>query len=57
MQTLGRNCTADNCKFIWSAAVPKADNVANELFAAYMRKNGYSHNPPAQMCPASPAAK
>jgi hypothetical protein len=57
MQTLGGNCTADNCKFIWSAATPAGDNVANELFAAYMQRNGYSHNPPAALCTASPSAK
>ena len=57
MQTIGGNCTADNCKFIWSAATPAGDNVANELFAAYMQRNGYSHNPPAALCTASPSAK
>jgi hypothetical protein len=57
MQTLGGNCTADNCKFIWSAATPAGDNVANELFAAYMQRNAYPHNPPAAMCTASPSAK
>lgn len=57
MQTLGGNCTADNCKFIWSAATPGGDNGANQIFASYMQRNGYPHNPPAEMCTGVPAAQ
>jgi hypothetical protein len=57
MQTLGGNCNADNCKFIWSAATPGGDNGANQIFASYMQRNGYPHSPPAEMCTGTPAAK
>ena len=51
MQTLGGECTTDNCKYIYSAATPNGDDVANEKFAAYMRQIGQPHLPPAKMCP------
>lgn len=50
MQTLGGSCDTGNCKYIYSAATPNGDNVANVQFAEYMQKNGYPHEPPAQMC-------
>jgi hypothetical protein len=50
MQTLGGDCDTGNCKYIYSAATPNGDNVANVQFAEYMQKNGYPHEPPAQMC-------
>ena len=55
MQTLGGACgTQDGgCSTLWSAATPKADDGANELFAPYMKAHGYPHNGPAQMCPST----
>src|SRR6185369_10999078 len=51
MQTLGGDCDQGNCKYIYSAATPNGDTVANEKFAAYMRQIGQPHAPPAKMCP------
>lgn len=51
LQTLGGNCDTGNCKYIYSAAVPRGDEVANKTFAAYMQAHGYPHEPPAQACP------
>ena len=57
MYTLGGGCDTveDGCASLWSAATPKADQAANVLFAAYMKKNGYPHFGPAALCPAQKA--
>lgn len=52
MYTLGGNCGAGNCSQMWSAATPKADAGANDIFAAYMKLHNLPHNPPAEMCTA-----
>ena len=59
--TLGGDCQQSACSSIWSAATPQADAGANEIFAAYMKKNNPTvpSLPPAAACPATsaPAAR
>ena len=52
MSTLGGSCRQNACNGLWSAAAPKADEYANNTFAAYMRTNhpDVPSNPPAQAC-------
>ena len=52
MQTLGGNCTSDNCKYIWSAATPGGDDFANRHFYEYVSKNypNVKVNMPAKLC-------
>jgi hypothetical protein len=50
MQTLGGSCDANNCKYIYSAATPAGDLVANLNFAHYMQQHNYPHTLPAKAC-------
>jgi hypothetical protein len=52
MQTLGGDCNQDNCKYIWSAAVPAGDDFANKHFYEYVKANdpNYPVNMPAKLC-------
>jgi hypothetical protein len=52
MSTLGGSCRQDACNGLWSAALPKADDYANNTFATYMKDNhpNVPSNPPAQAC-------
>jgi hypothetical protein len=52
MQTLGGDCNHDNCKYIWSAAVPAGDDFANKHFYDYVKAHypNYPVNMPAKLC-------
>lgn len=53
--TLGGNCKRSNCDQIWSAATPKNDVIANELYYHYLTNKGISVPGPATYCAGSAA--
>lgn len=50
--TLGGDCKTERCKFVWSAATPEDDAIANQNFYKYMTENhpDWPAQPPAVSC-------
>jgi len=50
-------CTTAACNKVWSAATPAESKFANDYFYKVGKEKGYSPNPPALSCSATPPAK